>query len=231
MLGTHDPWLFALTVLVLNATPGVDLIFTLTRTLQYGVRPGAAAAMGIAAGCVVHTLAAAFGLAALLAASSAAFNVVKWAGALYLLWLAWGMLRTAMRGTGSAAASAASADAAGDPATLPQSSAAQRTAPTLLAIFRQGLLTNALNPKVALFFLALLPQFISGDAPHKAFAFLFLGAWFVIQGGAFLLLFVVCVAPLRRWRAPHTWVRTLYAGGAGLFAVLAARLALAQRAG
>ncbi len=228
MLGTQDPWLFALTVLVLNATPGVDLIFTLTRTLQFGVRAGAAAALGIAGGCVVHTLAAAFGLAALLAASSAAFNVVKWAGALYLLWLAWGMLRTATRGMGS---SAASADAAGDPAPLPQSSAAQRNAPTLLAVFRQGLLTNALNPKVALFFLALLPQFISGDAPNKTLAFLFLGAWFVIQGGAFLLLFVACVAPLRRWRAPQTGVRALYAGGAGLFAVLAARLALAQRAG
>lgn len=229
MLGTQDPWLFALTVLVLNATPGVDLIFTLTRTLQFGVRAGAAAALGIAGGCVVHTLAAAFGLAALLAASSAAFNVVKWAGALYLLWLAWGMLRTATRGMGppAHAAAAASAGAASDPQPL----ATARHAPALLAIFRQGLLTNALNPKVALFFLALLPQFISGDAPNKTLAFLFLGAWFVIQGGAFLLLFVACVAPLRRWRAPQTGVRALYAGGAGLFAVLAARLALAQRAG
>ena len=198
MLGSHDLWLFALTVLVLNATPGVDLMLTLTRTLQYGRRAGAAAALGIAAGCVLHTLAAAFGLAALLAASSAAFNVVKWAGALYLVWLAWGMLRTAIRVAGpmAPAASAASADASTDP----QSLVAQRDTPTLLAIFRQGLLTNALNPKVALFFLALLPQFISSDASNKALAFLFLGAWFVIQGGAFLLLFVACVAPLRRWR-------------------------------
>ncbi len=223
MFGTHDPWLFALTVLVLNATPGVDLIFTLTRTLQFGVRAGAAAALGIAAGCVMHTLAAAFGLAALLAASSAAFNVVKWAGALYLLWLAWGMLCTATRATGSAAP-AASADLAINP----QDTAVQRNGPVLLAVFRQGLLTNALNPKVALFFLALLPQFISGDAPNKTLAFLFLGAWFVIQGGAFLLLFVACVAPLRRWRAPQALLRALYAGGAGLFGVLAARLALAE---
>ena len=98
MFGTHDLWLFALTVLVLNATPGVDLMLTLTRTLQFGARAGCAAALGIAAGSVLHTLAAAFGLAALLAASSAAFGVIQWAGALYLLWLAWGMLRNAWPG-------------------------------------------------------------------------------------------------------------------------------------
>jgi threonine/homoserine/homoserine lactone efflux protein len=96
MFGTHDLWLFALTVLIVNATPGVDLLLTLTRTLQFGARAGAAAALGIAAGCVLHTLAAAFGLAALLAASSAAFDVVRYAGAAYLLWLAWGMLRSSL---------------------------------------------------------------------------------------------------------------------------------------
>ncbi len=103
MFGTHDLWLFAITVLVLNATPGVDLMFTLTRTLQHGVRGGVAAALGINAGCVVHTLAAAFGLAAVLAASATAFNAVKWAGAVYLVWLAWGMLRMAWRGLACAA--------------------------------------------------------------------------------------------------------------------------------
>ena len=92
MNGTHSLGVFATTVLVVNATPGVDLLFTLTRTLRYGVAGGIAAALGIAAGCVVHTLVAAFGLAALLAASAAAFAVVKWAGAAYLLWLAIGML-------------------------------------------------------------------------------------------------------------------------------------------
>ena len=88
MFGTHDLALFALTVLVINATPGVDLIFTLVSTLTGGVRAGLAAAAGIASGCVVHTLAATFGLAALLMASGAAFSAVKWAGAAYLLWLA-----------------------------------------------------------------------------------------------------------------------------------------------
>jgi threonine/homoserine/homoserine lactone efflux protein len=175
--------------------------------------------VGITAGCVLHTLAAAFGLAALLAASSAAFSVVKWAGALYLVWLAWGMLRTAWRGPPRSVPSLAGREVG------PSSGAA---AP-LGAIFRQGLLTNALNPKVALFFLALLPQFIGADAANKELAFLFLGAWFVVQGGAFLLLFALCVAPLRRWAAPSAALRALHAGGAVLFAGLAARLVLAER--
>jgi threonine/homoserine/homoserine lactone efflux protein len=91
-------------------------------------------------------------------------------------------------------------------------------------------LTNVLNPKIALFFLALLPQFIDADAPHKTLAFLFLGAWFVVQGGIFLFAFVLLVAPLRRWRAGGGWKRGLNAAGAGLFAWLAARLAFAERA-
>jgi len=214
MFGIHDPWLFAAMVLVLNATPGVDLMFTLTRTLQSGARAGVAAALGISAGCVVHTLAAAFGLAALLAASAAAFEVVKWAGAAYLVWLAWGMLRS----TASTASAAP-----------PAATARDRSGRTAWVAFRQGLLTNALNPKVALFFLALLPQFIADDAAHKTLAFLFLGAWFVVQGTLFLLAFVALVAPLRRWTPPVGLRRALYAGGAGMFAWLAARLVLTER--
>jgi threonine/homoserine/homoserine lactone efflux protein len=219
MFGTHDLLLFSFTVLVLNATPGVDLILTLTRTLQHGVRAGVAAALGINAGCLVHTLAAAFGLAALLAASAAAFNVIKWAGALYLLWLAWNMLATAWRGGASIGLAASTAE-----------SPSSAVRPSLGVIFRQGLLTNVLNPKVALFFLALLPQFIDADAPDKAASFLFLGAWFIAQGFVFLLLFVLLVAPLRHWQAPAAVQRSLFATGAALFAALAARLALTQRA-
>ncbi|HEX7438462.1 MAG TPA: LysE family translocator [Caldimonas sp.] len=212
VLGTHDLWLFAATVFVLNAAPGVDLMFTLARTLQHGVRGGLCAALGIGSGCVLHALAAAFGLAALLAASAAAFAVVKWIGAAYLSWLAVGMLRAAMRRTAPAAASPSAA-----------------SPPGVWRFFRQGLLTNALNPKVALFFLALLPQFIDGAAPHETLAFLFLGAWFVVQGTAFLVAFVLLVAPLRRWRPTAAVERSLQALGAGLFVALAAKLALSQR--
>jgi threonine/homoserine/homoserine lactone efflux protein len=213
MLGTHSLGVFALTVFVVNATPGVDMIFVLTRTLRHGAAAGIAGALGVATGCVVHTLVAAFGLAALLAASSAAFALVKYAGAAYLVWLAIGMLREGAAATGKAAEIALGA-----------------ASPGAWRLFRQGLLTNVLNPKVALFFLALLPQFIDADAPGKLAAFLFLGAWFVVQGGLFLVAFALLVAPLRRWRANAAWRRSLNVAGAGLFGWLALRLALVERA-
>jgi threonine/homoserine/homoserine lactone efflux protein len=200
--------LFAATVFVLNATPGVDMAYTVANTLRGGLRQGVAAAIGIAGGCVLHTLAAAFGLAALLATSAEAFAVVKYVGAAYLLYVAWGMARAGLKPAGAVAELAA-------PTSL------WRTA-------RQGFFTNALNPKVALFFLALLPQFIAADAPDKTLAFLFLGAWFIAQGLLFLLALVALVAPLRRSR-PRPWVgRSLNLGGAGLFTVLAAKLALTK---
>ena len=177
MFGTHDLPLFIATALVLNATPGVDMLFTLSRTLQHGWRTGMAAALGITAGCVVHTVAAALGLAALLATSALAFSAIKWLGAAYLLWLAWGMLRASVR------------DA--EPI-LAASSAAPST-----RVFAQGFLTNVLNPKVALFFLALLPQFISADAPDKAVAFLFLGAVFIAGGALFLFALVALAHRMR----------------------------------
>ncbi|MEP7303619.1 MAG: LysE family translocator [Caldimonas sp.] len=214
MLGTHSLPLFAATVLVVNATPGVDMMLTLTRTLRYGVAGGIAAALGVTAGCVLHALAAALGLAALLAASSAAFALLKYAGAAYLLWLAFGMLRDAFAGDRAGAVTVA----------------AEAARPGRAALFRQGLLTNVLNPKVAIFFLALLPQFIDAGAADKTLAFLFLGAWFVVQGGLFLTGFVLLVAPLARWRASPLWRRGLNLAGAGLFGWLAARPALVERA-
>ena len=223
-LGLQNLALFALTVAVLNATPGVDLLFTVTRTLQHGVRGGLAAAAGIGLGCIVHALAAAFGLAALLATSAAAFDLLKLAGAAYLLWLGAGLLRRALwpaKGAAeppvvAVAPPAASINGADTPAPI-------------AAILRQGLLTNLLNPKVAIFFLALLPQFIAADAPHKTTAFLVLGGWFVVQGLSFLAVVVLLVAPLRRWR-PGAAVQRIFDGMAGaLFIGLSARLALAER--
>ncbi|MEX8494443.1 LysE family translocator [Sphaerotilus sp.] len=208
-LGLHDLPLFALTVLVLNATPGVDLVFTVSRTLQHGLRTGLAGAAGISAGCVVHALAAAFGLAALLAVSATAFSVLKGIGAAYLVWLAFGMLRSAL------AAPAA-----------PTTEAVAMVPVPLGRVFRQGLLTNVLNPKVALFFLAFLPQFIDADAAHKTLAFLALGGWFVLQSALFLTALVLLTARLRYLgqgsATPGRWLDGL---GGLLFLGLAARLA------
>lgn len=209
MFGTHDLPLFIVTAFVLYATPGVDMLFTLSRTLQHGWRTGMAAALGITAGCVVHTAAAALGLAALLAASAFAFTAVKWLGAAYLLWLAWGMLRASMR------------DA--QPTLAPAPPAPSRQ------VFAQGFLTNVLNPKVALFFLALLPQFISADAPNKPAAFLFLGAVFVAGGALFLFALVALAHRLRTFGASRVTRRVLNAVGGALFAALAVRLVQAER--
>jgi threonine/homoserine/homoserine lactone efflux protein len=216
-LGIHDLALFTLAVLVLNATPGVDMLYTVSRTLSGGWRTGVAAALGIAAGCVVHTLLAACGLAALLAVSAWAFALVKWAGAAYLVWLALGMLRAAARPPASPAVVAAGSGVGAGPALVSDG-----------AVFRQGLLTNVLNPKVALFFLAFLPQFIAPEAAHKSWAFVALGAWLVVQGTLFLLALVALTARLRRLGGSPRLARALSAVGGLLFVGLAARLAQAE---
>ncbi|MFZ5548791.1 MAG: LysE family translocator [Pseudomonadota bacterium] len=210
-LGIHDLALFTLAVFVLNATPGVDMLYTVSRTLTGGWRAGAAASLGVGAGCIVHTLAAAFGLAALMAVSAWAFSFVKWAGAAYLVWLGIGMLREAW----SKRAADATAVAPTPPAPL-------------AAVFRQGLLTNVLNPKVALFFLAFLPQFIAPDSEHKTLAFLALGAWSIVQGLLFLLALVALTASLRRLGGSPRLARGLNALGGLLFLGLAVRLAQAE---
>ena len=211
-LGLHQPALFALAVLVLNATPGVDLLYTVSRTLAGGWRQGLAAALGVGAGCVVHALLAAFGLAALLAVSAWAFTVLKWAGAAYLVWLGLGMLRQAAWSAPAAAATEAPV-----------------VARTGMQVFRQGLFTNVLNPKVALFFLAFLPQFITPQAPHKTLSFLLLGAWFVLQGTLFLAAVVWLTQRLHRAVGGSARLgRWLNAAGGLLFLGLALRLSRAE---
>ena len=204
--------LFMLAALLLNATPGVDLLLTVSRTAQSGPRAGAMAAAGIAMGCALHALAAAFGLAALLALSAQAFVVVKWLGAAYLVWLGLGLLRAAWRAT--------PAVGAGRPA--PQRRLADGSAG---ADFRRGLLTNLLNPKVALFMLAFVPQFIPAQTAHKTLAFLMLGALFAVQGLLFVLVVVALTARIARWPAWAGSARWLQAAGGLLFLGLAARLA------
>jgi threonine/homoserine/homoserine lactone efflux protein len=161
MLGIHDLWLFILSGLLLNITPGPDTIYILGRSVQLGWRGGAAAAFGVCCGCLVHVTGAAIGLSALLAASSTAFAIVKLVGAAYLLIIGIRMLLSRPQ------AIAAAADD-GDV--------------SLRKVFWQGAMTNALNPKVALFFLAFLPQFVAAEAPHKALAFALLGSIFVLNG-------------------------------------------------
>jgi threonine/homoserine/homoserine lactone efflux protein len=211
--GSTQLAVFAAAVFVLNATPGVDFLLAVSRTLQGGLRAGVAAALGISAGCVVHALAAAFGLAALLAVHPGAFTLIQWAGAAYLVWLGIGMLRQAWRSPGAAVAPEA---------------AAQRP---WLTDFRSGLLTNVLNPKVALFFLAFLPQFVPAASPSQTVSFLLLGGWFIVQGTLFLLALVVLAAQLQRLGSNGPLARVLNALGGVLFIGLALRILRERPAG
>lgn len=156
--------LFILAGWLLNLTPGPDVLYIVTTALRSGARAGVLAGLAIAAGCLVHVVAAAVGLGALLAASATAFMLLKFAGAAYLVWLGVRILL----------------EKAPPPApVLEQRQAALPARPG--AVFRGGFLTNVLNPKVALFFLAFVPQFIPADASDKVQAFLLLGLLFTLN--------------------------------------------------
>ena len=204
MFGTHDLWLFVLSGLLLNVAPGPDTFYILGRTAGQGWRGGAVAALGIGSGCFVHIVAGALGLSALLAASATAFSVLKWVGGAYLVWMGIAMLRA--------------------PTQTPET--AQAPQQQLRRVFVQGFATNALNPKVALFFLAFLPQFIAPDAPHKAFAFLFLGCVFNFNATLWNLFVAWSAARLassvKDARTVRTWVNRSIGG---VFIYLGVRLA------
>jgi threonine/homoserine/homoserine lactone efflux protein len=210
MLGIQDLWLFVLSGLLLNITPGPDTAFIVGRSVQLGWRGGAAAALGVGAGCLVHIAAASIGLSALLAASSAAFAVIKLVGAAYLIWLGLRILLSRP--------DAAAATPQGEGSTL-----------TLRQVFWQGALTNALNPKVALFFLAFLPQFVDAASPHKAMAFLLLGALFNLNGTLWNLAVAAFAARaagrLRRSDTALRWINRLLGS---IFVALGVRVALLQ---
>ena len=161
MFGIHDLTLFIISGLLLNIMPGPDSLLIMARSATQGWRAGVAAAMGIGTGTMVHVLAAAVGLSAILATSATAFMVVKYIGAAYIIWMAIGLLRSKRK-------------EAGEQLAVPPLSYRK--------IFAQGFLTNVLNPKVAIFFLAFVPQFIDAAAPNKALAFIILGCIFNING-------------------------------------------------
>jgi threonine/homoserine/homoserine lactone efflux protein len=208
VLGTHDLWLFVLSGLLLNVTPGPDTLYIVGRSSSQGGRAGAVAALGIGTGALVHICAAALGLSAILAASAAAFTAVKIVGAAYLVYVGISLIRS------------------NGPA---QSAPALGNRTPLRGIFFQGFLTNVLNPKVALFFLAFLPQFVSSDAPSKALAFLFLGAIFDFNGTLWNLLVAWSTARISSRLAASDSVKKWFNRCVGsIFVFVGIRLALAR---
>jgi threonine/homoserine/homoserine lactone efflux protein len=244
-LGVQSLLLFATTVFVVNATPGADMLLTFTNTMRHQVRGGLATALGISAGSLVHTALVVLGVAALIAASPTAYRFLQWAGAAYLVWIALGLVRDGLRDPATQDASATEMDAVFDVAAFRDASASRSTTnaphrpsapqpftqPTALTqLFTQGLMTNVLNPKVALFFLALLPQFVAPGTTSKGQGLAFLGAWFAVQGFVFLALFVRLVAKLRRWQPTPARRRALHVVAALALVLIAVRLLVTEAA-
>ncbi len=213
MFGTQDLLLFMITGLLLNMAPGPDSLLIMARSAAHGWRAGSAAALGIGAGTFVHVFAAAIGLSALLATSSTAFAVVKYLGAAYLLYVGFSMLIARKQ-----SASEASTALAPPPAL------------SYRRIFAQGFLTNVLNPKVAVFFLAFVPQFIAPEASNKALAFIVLGCIFNFNGMLWCHFLAVSSAfASRRIQASETLSRWLNRLIGGVFMSLGIKLGLAER--
>ena len=157
---TDQFWIFVVSGLLLNLTPGNDMLYVIARSSGGSARAGIVSALGIGAGCFVHMLAAVAGLSALIAQSALAFEILKYAGAAYLVYL-------------------------GCRSIFDRSAPATRETMhtrSMSRIFWQGVLTNVLNPKVALFFLAFLPQFIDPSRGSLSLQILFLGTWFNVMG-------------------------------------------------
>jgi threonine/homoserine/homoserine lactone efflux protein len=210
VLGTHDLWLFVLSGLLLNITPGPDTLYIVGRSSTQGWRAGSVAALGIGTGILVHITAAALGLSAILAASATAFTAVKILGAVYLLYVGVGLIRSA----GVTRSAAVAPD--------------RREVP-LRGVFLQGFLTNVLNPKVALFFLAFLPQFVDAGASSKPLAFLFLGVIFNFNGTIWNLIVAWSTARISSRLAPGAAFKKWFDRCVGgLFILIGLRLALSE---
>jgi threonine/homoserine/homoserine lactone efflux protein len=208
MLGTQHFALFVISGLILNVSPGQDTFYIVGRTLAQGRAAGLVSVAGISTGAVVHTLMAAFGLSAIFAASTSAFLIVKIAGALYLAYLGIRMLLSRD-------------DAAADSPALRRENK--------WAIFRAAFLTNLLNPKVALFFLAFLPQFVAPTADSRVLTLLFLGFVFVFNGTIWCLVLVWTASVVsQRLRARSGAVTAMKRLAGALFVALGVRLAMSE---
>lgn len=170
MVHFNDFSLFLTVSILINLAPGPDMLYTAARSLAQGAKAGIFSAVGIFAGCLVHISAAVFGLSTIIENSVFLFSIIKYAGAGYLIYLGVKLFF--------------------DKRTVnPANDAGIR--PSIRKIFFQGMLTNILNPKVALFFLSFLPQFVDPSSGHIKEQIAFLGLWFDVQGMLVLMLVAV----------------------------------------
>lgn len=208
MFGIHDFGIFLIAGVLLNLTPGPDTAYILGRSIAQGREAGIASALGICVGSIFHTCAAALGLSAILATSAVTFSAIKLIGGAYLVFLGIKMLLDRRKQLN-----------------LPSDFRRRTTA----AAFRQGIFTNVLNPKVALFFLAFLPQFIDPASNMKVLAFVTLGLTFVTTGTIWCLILAWFASAFsERLRKNETIGHWLNRTAGALFIFLGVRLATAK---
>jgi len=187
MISLDDFLLFAFASLMLNITPGNDMLYVATRSTSQGVKAGIVSALGIAGGCIVHLLAAVIGLSAIIANSAIAFDIIKYVGAAYLIYLG---IRSFLSKQNK----------------FSINNAIEKK--PLSKLFWQGVFTNVLNPKVALFFLAFLPQFIHPEKGNAALQILLLGLWFNFSGTIVNIIVAMLFGKLGNWLADkHAFIK------------------------
>ncbi|MDZ8091507.1 MAG: LysE family translocator [Nostoc sp. DedQUE05] len=193
MFGIQNFSVFLITALALNITPGQDTLYIIGRSIAQGRRAGIISVLGISTGSLIHTTAAAFGLSAILAVSSTAFSMIKLVGAVYLIYLGVQMLLEC--------------------ASSVENKFNNYTQLSVWKIYQQGILTNVLNPKVALFFLSLLPQFINDTSNMRVLAFFGLGSTFIFTGTIWCLLVAWFSAKFSRYfcekQATGFWLKRI----------------------
>lgn len=200
--------LFFTASLALIVVPGPDMIYVLTRGVSQGRPAGLVSAAGVCSGVLVHTGFAAVGLSAILAQSAVAFSVVKYAGAAYLVYLG---VRTILDREGFA-------------------SPGRAERARLSVVFRQGVLSNVLNPKVALFFLAFLPQFVDPETGSAGLQMLAFGAAFTLISLAFMSVIALCSGALGEWlRSRPSFADALRWLTGSVLVALGLRLAIPER--
>lgn len=200
--------LFTITCLSLNLIPGPDVIYIVSNAMKGGMRQSATAALGLGIGYFFHTLAACIGLSAIILSSSIAFTVVKWLGAIYLAYLGVSAIINAVKGQSK----------------LTIDSKASNTRAN--SVLKQGIIVSVLNPKVALFFLSFLPQFVDADATNTTQQLLMLGVWFTVLA----TLCNLAYALLGGWLLQHPnagrFTRSIEMVSGGLLLGLAGKIAL-----
>ena len=184
MISLNDFLIFAFASLILNITPGNDMLYVATRSTSQGIKAGIVSSLGVMAGCLVHLLAAVVGLSAIIANSAISFSVIKYLGAVYLFYLG---IKSILSKTNL----------------FKLDEKVEKK--SLLKIFQQGAITNVLNPKVALFFLAFLPQFVHPEKGNTATQILLLGSWFNFSGTVVNIVVAILFGKLGNWLADKQW--------------------------